>query len=418
MNLTIEHIMDDFFTRDDVCMDEELNTIMKSEDVAAMDPYPFYPILDGGNDICTGKGDGCDVCGVVRTFGDGLGALSCSPTQLPLLDWFDVEDQLGEPAEQDAMRCVNINQIFNMPTKVCSQDSASNKDKVISDCMWSSSSSHRLDMSELDTSPLPALSVENDVEFSRPDTPQTDSESHFTDSDDLIQRVPKEKVVRKLPSAPEQASTMCGRSLLKRNQFSLKVARAPFRPESKASLSSPSGDSSYSGDHSYSATNCIGILTPSPSPSESSSEDDNDGRSARLSLGRQRRAPVDSLALSERLLHRPLKARKRVGVHKYRSDRCRMPSDDDQPPPERRNNHNNMERLRRDLLRGALNSLRRLVPDTAGNDKAPKITVLREAAKYCLMLRGKDEALTKQKRRLEEQRAALQRRLEALERAR
>ena len=101
---------------------------------------------------------------------------------------------------------------------------------------------------------------------------------------------------------------------------------------------------------------------------------------------------------------------------KYRSERCRMPSDDDQAPPERRNNHNNMERIRRDLLRGALNTLRRLVPDTAGNDKAPKITVLREAAKYCLMLRSKDDMLTKQKRRLEEHRAALQRRLDLLER--
>lgn len=130
-----------------------------------------------------------------------------------------------------------------------------------------------------------------------------------------------------------------------------------------------------------------------------------------------RRRAVDSAALSERL-HRPLKARKRAGGHKYRSDRCRMPSDDDQPPPERRNQHNNMERLRRDLLRGALNTLRRLVPDTAGNDKAPKITVLREAAKYCMMLRGKDEALTKTKRKLEEQRAALQRRLEILQRGR
>ena len=96
-----------------------------------------------------------------------------------------------------------------------------------------------------------------------------------------------------------------------------------------------------------------------------------------------------------------------------------MPSDDDQAPPERRNNHYNMERIRRDLLRGALNTLRRLVPDTAGNDKAPKscaqVTVLREAAKYCLMLRSKDNMLTKQKRRLEEHRAALQRRLDLLE---
>ncbi|XP_043198427.1 myc proto-oncogene protein-like isoform X2 [Amphibalanus amphitrite] len=419
MNLTSD-IMGDWSIREDFCMDD-LNTVVKVEDLSAIDPYPFYPILDGAGDMCTGKpGDGCDVCGPTETHLSSLGMIPCH-TQLPLLEWSDVEDQLGEP-EQDEMRCVNINQIFNMAEKAAPQDKVivEHTDKVISDCMWSSSSAHRLDMSDLGTSPLPALSVESDVGFGRPDTPQTDSESHFTDSDDLIQRVPKEESIeRRLSPVPEKpaAAVSSGRSLLKRNQFSVKVARAPLRPESKPALPSPSGDSSYSGDHSYSATNCIGILTPSPSPSESSSEDDNnsDARTGRHHA--RRRAPVDSQALQERLLHRPLKARKRTtGAMKYRSDRCRMPSDDDQAPPERRNNHNNMERMRRDLLRGALNSLRRLVPDTAGNDKAPKITVLREAAKYCLMLRSKEEMLNKQKRRLEEQRATLQRRLELLQR--
>lgn len=419
MNLTMDILGD--WSREDFCMDQDLSAIVKSEDLAAMDPYPFYPILDGSSELCTDKqGDGCDVCGAAESHLGEFGRIPC-PSKLPLLDWSDVEDQLGEP-EQDEMRCVNINQIFNMPEKVSPQAKVvvEHTDKVISDCMWSSSSSHRMDMSELGTSPLPALSVDSHVEFGRPDTPQTDSESsHYTDSDDLIQRVPKEEsVARRLAPVPDTKPTVTsGRSLLKRNQFSLKVARAPLRPESKPSvMPSPTGDSSYSGDHSYSATNCIGILTPSPSPSESSSEDDNnDSRTARHHA--RRRATVDSQTLQERLLHRPLKARKRTaGVMKYRSDRCRMPSDDDQAPPERRNNHNNMERLRRDLLRGALNSLRRLVPDTAGNDKAPKITVLREAAKYCLMLRSKDDMLNKQKRRLEEQRAALERRLDQLER--
>jgi len=90
-----------------------------------------------------------------------------------------------------------------------------------------------------------------------------------------------------------------------------------------------------------------------------------------------------------------------------------MPSDDDQPAPERRNNHNNMERMRREMLRDSLNALRRMVPEIAANEKAPKITVLREAAKFCLLLRSKDDALTRQKRKLELDRASLQRKLEA-----
>ena len=273
MNLTSD-IMGDWSIRDDFCMDD-LNTVVKVEDLSAIDPYPFYPILDGAGDLCTGKpGDGCDVCGSAEShLGGQLGMLPC-PAQLPLLEWSDVEDQLGEP-EKDEMRCVNINQIFNMAEKASPQDKVivEHRDKVISDCMWSSSSAHRLDMSDLGTPPLPALSVDmGDMDFGRPDTPQTDSESHSTDSDDLIQHVPKEEsLARRLSPVPEKPAVTSGRSLLKRNQFSVKVARAPLRPDSKPALPSPTGDSSYSGDHSYSATNCIGILTPSPSPSESSS---------------------------------------------------------------------------------------------------------------------------------------------------
>lgn len=257
-------------------MEDDLSTLVKTEDLVAMDPYPFYPILDGASDMCTGKpGDGCDLCGRAQFHLGDFGLLSC-PAQLPLLDWSDVEDQLGEPEpepEQDDMRCVNINQTFHMLEKPLIKVEVEDTDKVISDCMWSSSSAHCLDMSELGTSPLPALSVENDIGFSRPDTPQTDSESHYTDSDDLIQRVPKqESFERRLSRSPvpEKPLAMSGRSLLKRNQFSLKVARAPH---SKPSVPSPTGDSSssYSSDHSYSATSCIGILAPSPSPSESSS---------------------------------------------------------------------------------------------------------------------------------------------------
>ena len=279
--MNLNGMMGDWSTRDDFRMEDDLSTLVKTEDLAAIDPYPFYPILDGASDMCTGKpGDGCDVCGRAQSHLGDFGLLSC-PAQLPLLDWSDVEDQLGEPEpepEQDEMRCVNINQIFNMPEKPLIKVEIEDTDNVISDCMWSSSSAHRMDMSELGTSPLPALSVENDVGFSRPDMPQTDSESHYTDSDDLIQRVPKqesfERRLSPVPEISEKPPAMSGRSLLKRNQFSLKVARAPH---SKPSVPSPTGDSSssYSGDHSYSATSCIGILTPSPSPSESSSGECN-----------------------------------------------------------------------------------------------------------------------------------------------
>jgi len=411
------------------------DNMMRMSSDSLMDPYPFYPVLDSCSELCLGKGD-CSMCGVSRTHGSQSAAhdlLSSSPTQLPLLDWSDVEDQLGEP-EQDPMRCININQIFSMPIKP-DPDSADVDPMVlasvmVNDCMWSSSSSHRMDMSPQQSSPLPALSVESDmlvetdsVEFGRPDTPQSDeSDSHYTDSDDLIQRVPKEKSVRKLPTpVPEkvQVITGSGRSLLKRNQF-LKVARAPTRPEPKASVPSVAVAAAtrdlHAGDHSYSATTCIGILTPSTSHSESSSEDDGAPSSSRRGQTWQpRRAhhshhSLDSVALSERL-QRPLKGRKQKV--KYHSDRCHMPSDDDQPAPERRNNHNNMERMRREMLRDSLNALRRMVPEIAANEKAPKITVLREAAKFCLLLRSKDDALTRQKRKLELDRASLQRKLEA-----
>lgn len=267
--------MEDYFTGD-VFGDELL---MGSN--TTMDPYPFYPILDGASDMCIGKGDGCEVCGVTKDHSNELGLF---PTQLPLLDLSDIESQLGQVHDEDSMRCVNINQIFNMPMKPEHDSDSNHMDKVISDCMWSSSSPHRMGMDTVDSSPLPKLSVENDVEFSRPETPQTDSESVGTDSDDLIQRVPKEKSVKMVVTSQEKAQLCSGRSLLKRNQM-LKVARAPYRSESKPSFSSQSTDSSYAGDHSYSAITCVGILTPSPSPSESSSGELRPRERSRKSFG-------------------------------------------------------------------------------------------------------------------------------------
>lgn len=58
-------------------------------------------------------------------------------------------------------------------------------------------------------------------------------------------------------------------------------------------------------------------------------------------------------------------------------------SDSEPEPSEKRSLHNNMERQRRIDLRNAFEDLRKLVPEVFKKDKAPKVVILREAAKYC-----------------------------------
>lgn len=65
-------------------------------------------------------------------------------------------------------------------------------------------------------------------------------------------------------------------------------------------------------------------------------------------------------------------------------------SSDSEPDTERRSLHNNMERQRREDLKKFFEDLRRLVPDIQNSEKAPKVTILRQAVKYCQKLADND----------------------------
>lgn len=62
-------------------------------------------------------------------------------------------------------------------------------------------------------------------------------------------------------------------------------------------------------------------------------------------------------------------------------------SSDEEAETDKRNLHNNMERQRRIELRNAFEDLRRLVPEIEDKEKAPKVAILRQAAKYCDLLK-------------------------------
>lgn len=65
-------------------------------------------------------------------------------------------------------------------------------------------------------------------------------------------------------------------------------------------------------------------------------------------------------------------------------------SSDSEPDTEKRSLHNNMERQRRIDLRKAFEDLRLMVPGVKSNEKAPKVSILRQAASYCDMLYKQD----------------------------
>ncbi|XP_011315036.1 N-myc 2 proto-oncogene protein [Fopius arisanus] len=66
-------------------------------------------------------------------------------------------------------------------------------------------------------------------------------------------------------------------------------------------------------------------------------------------------------------------------------------SSDDEPDIQKRNLHNDMERRRRIDLRNAYEDLRRLVPEIQDKERSAKVTILRQSAKYCDMLKDVEE---------------------------
>ncbi|XP_063981126.1 transcriptional regulator Myc-like isoform X2 [Diachasmimorpha longicaudata] len=91
-------------------------------------------------------------------------------------------------------------------------------------------------------------------------------------------------------------------------------------------------------------------------------------------------------------------------------------SSDDEPDVQKRNLHNDMERRRRIDLRNAYEDLRQLVPEIQDKERAAKVTILRQSAKYCSMLREDDETSITRISELRSRQRKLYRRLQLLRR--
>ncbi|XP_024083509.1 transcriptional regulator Myc-A-like [Cimex lectularius] len=76
--------------------------------------------------------------------------------------------------------------------------------------------------------------------------------------------------------------------------------------------------------------------------------------------------------------------------------KSRFPADSEPDSLEKRSQHNNMERMRRIELRNAFEELRGLVPTLSGNNRAPKVTILKDATSYLYDLKLKDKTLQMQ----------------------
>ncbi|XP_065362710.1 myc protein [Calliphora vicina] len=70
---------------------------------------------------------------------------------------------------------------------------------------------------------------------------------------------------------------------------------------------------------------------------------------------------------------------------------------------EKRNLHNDMERQRRIGLKNLFESLKKQIPSIKDKERAPKVNILREAAKLCEALTREDHQLLEQKAKLKEE---------------
>ena len=89
-------------------------------------------------------------------------------------------------------------------------------------------------------------------------------------------------------------------------------------------------------------------------------------------------------------------------------------SSDEEPDTEKRSLHNNMERQRRIDLRHAFEDLRLLVPAVEHSEKAPKVSILRQAAAYCDKMTKDDEVYTVEVTELQNRQERLRARLSQL----
>lgn len=70
---------------------------------------------------------------------------------------------------------------------------------------------------------------------------------------------------------------------------------------------------------------------------------------------------------------------------------------------EKRNLHNDMERQRRIGLKNLFEALKKQIPSIKDKERAPKVNILREAAKLCEALTREDQQLSEQKAKLKEE---------------
>ncbi|KAK9882702.1 hypothetical protein WA026_022753 [Henosepilachna vigintioctopunctata] len=91
-------------------------------------------------------------------------------------------------------------------------------------------------------------------------------------------------------------------------------------------------------------------------------------------------------------------------------------SESEPEPSEKRNLHNNMERQRRIDLRNAFEYLRQLVPEVLKKERAAKVVILREAAKYCDHLTYQSSSINRQLSELKNHQERLRMRVSLLRR--
>lgn len=155
---------------------------------------------------------------------------------------------------------------------------------------------------------------------------------------------------------------------------------------------------------------------PAPVPSRIPTELDTDAKVVRRPRGRPSNASRKRQAQSPHPQQQEQPPAKRARTRKQRS-KAKAPntrinsSDDEADEIDKRSLHNNMERQRRIGLRNLFEALRQEVPSIAMKDKAPKVTILRQATMYCVKQFEESEEAEQEvaelKRRQEKLRAKL-----------
>lgn len=102
--------------------------------------------------------------------------------------------------------------------------------------------------------------------------------------------------------------------------------------------------------------------------------------------------------------HRGKKTKLVTAVHLHNGLKQRHYSVDETADTiEKRNLHNDMERQRRIGLKNLFEALKKQIPSIKDKERAPKVNILREAAKLCEALTREDQHLIEQKTKLKEE---------------